>query len=429
MADKVRTMIQREVCLRRICKRLLSNAVVSSLCTALFWFALSFSLGSAFAPYRLRVAAFLVIFILVPDLILMKVNWSQAHRAVGEMWVFGQLNSNEISNLLAAHKTLHGDLEESGPYIRVMHEQIADSLAESEHEVLAAVEQMNLLYEQSGRQRERIGQSVRSSKDLAESTDQRVERNRQTVAMLETELKGITAELQHNLQHIQNLAAEVWELTPLIKMITSIAQQTNLLALNAEIEAARAGSAGRGFAVVAGEVRKLSVLSSKAATEIAGKINSTCGKVEREMTDAQASLQRHLSSNNLETLISDLSEMQRDFTSSSRFLLEVISDVEAGYDESVSRLSQALGHIQFQDVMRQRMEHVQGALVDMREHLGLVSEKLDDPSWSGQLDLTFDKILTTHLDQYKMASQTSTHLSVAGGVSNRDNDRPAIELF
>ena len=53
-----------------------------------------------------------------------------------------------------------------------------------------------------------------------------------------------------------------------ISVINEIAQQTEILAINAGIEAAKAGIHGRGFAVVALEVRKLSDLSKKAATEI-----------------------------------------------------------------------------------------------------------------------------------------------------------------
>ncbi len=50
-------------------------------------------------------------------------------------------------------------------------------------------------------------------------------------------------------------------------------------------------------------------------------------------------------------------------------LLAVISEVESSYAETVERLSAALGHIQFQDVMRQRLGHVQEALGEMGEHL------------------------------------------------------------
>jgi len=38
-------------------------------------------------------------------------------------------------------------------------------------------------------------------------------------------------------------------------------------------------------------------------------------------------------------------------------------------------------------------------------------------------------LLEAHLDAYRMASQTVTHLAVAGGTSQRDQGRPAIELF
>jgi methyl-accepting chemotaxis protein len=356
-------------------------------------------------------------------------NWAEARRVAADMCTFGQLNFDEISNLLTARNTLQSDIKDSEPYINVLHGQMADSLTESEREVLAVVEQIDLLHAQSGQQRERIAQSVQSSKNLAESTRQRVERNQQIIATLEAELRGLTGERQHDFERIRNLAAEVHELTPLIAVIASIAQQTNLLALNAEIEAARAGGAGRGFSVVANEVRKLSVLSTKAAADIAEKINFTCSRVGREMTEAQAALRKQQSSTSLDHLIADLAEMQMDFSSSSKLLLEVITGVEAGYEESVSRLSQALGHIQFQDVMRQRMEHVQGALVEMREHLQELSAKLDDPTWDGQLDFTFNQILASHLDQYRMASQTITHLAVAGGASQSDHARPAIELF
>ena len=94
-------------------------------------------------------------------------------------------------------------------------------------------------------------------------------------------------------------------------------------------------------------------------------------------------------------------------------LLEVITEVDANYEESVRRLSQALGHIQFQDVMRQRMEHVREALEEMREHMLQLSEKPDDPGWDGKLETTFKEILTSHLSRYRMASQTMTHM--AGG--------------
>jgi methyl-accepting chemotaxis protein len=109
--------------------------------------------------------------------------------------------------------------------------------------------------------------------------------------------------------------------------------------------------------------------------------------------------------------------------------LDLISDVEAGHQDSVNRLLEAMGHIQFQDVMRQRMENVQGALLEMREHLQHLSSCLDDPCSDGQLEVTFKAMLAGHLNKYHMASQTVTHLAVAGGTAQSDHGRPAIELF
>jgi methyl-accepting chemotaxis protein len=121
--------------------------------------------------------------------------------------------------------------------------------------------------------------------------------------------------------------------------------------------------------------------------------------------------------------------MQAEFSKNGQLLLDVISEVDANYADSVVRLSEALGHIQFQDVMRQRMEHVQEALVEMRDHLLRLAERPDRPGWDGLFDTTFKALLESHLSKYKMASQTETHLALIGVTSSADHSRPDIELF
>ena len=99
------------------------------------------------------------------------------------------------------------------------------------------------------------------------------------------------------------------------------------------------------------------------------------------------------------------------------------------YEESVIRLSQALCNIQFQDVMRQRLEHVQQAMVEMRDHIQYLMERPADSTWTGDLHATFNSLLANHLNQYRMASQTATHLAVYGEKSDSTQNRPSIELF
>jgi methyl-accepting chemotaxis protein len=418
-----------ELRLRRIRRRLLIQLGIGLVCNALLFVVLSHFQGPSFISDWMRIAGPLAVFNLMPLIIVAWVNWVAARRTVSDMWAFGQLNFDEISRELAARKAVEADIKDSKPYIDVMHEQIGDSLSESEREVVVVIEQIDVLNAKAGKQRERIARSIKSAGELTEDTQARIESNREIIAAIELQLQTQTEDLKNNFERIQGLAGDVCALTPLIKVITSIAQQTSLLALNAEIEAARAGSAGRGFAVVACEVRKLAVLSNQAAADIAAKINATCKRVDEEMSLARASLEQHAANSAMSHLGSDLSKMQSEFCRNSQLLLEVITEVDANYAESVTRLSEALGHIQYQDVMRQRMEHVQGALIEMRDHLLRLAERPDRPGWDGLFDTTFKALLESHLDSYKMASQTITHLAIAGGSSDSDHSHPAIELF
>ncbi len=416
----------------RLCKarkRLLLQMALALSCTLVLYISLMYLLGPVLIPYRSRVAGLILLLIVTPLLIDVRVNWLRARTGIAELGLVGTLSKTELANVAVRSSAMRDELMDSRPYINVMHDQIRDSLTESEREVLEVIEQIGILNAKANQQREHIAQSIKSGRDLTESTQLRVENNKQIIAAIDMQLEAQTEEFRNNFERIQGLSREVCALTPLIKVITSIAQQTNLLALNAEIEAARAGSAGRGFAVVAFEVRKLAVLSTRAASDISAKILATCRKVDAEMIGARESLEQHEASNAMSQLVADLGEMQAEFASNSRLLLDVIAEVDANYEESVSRLSQALGYIQFQDVMRQRMEHVQGALVEMRDHLQNLSGKLADFSWQGKFDHRFTEMLETHKSKYRMASQTVTHLNAAGGKDTQDHSRPAIELF
>ena len=70
-------------------------------------------------------------------------------------------------------------------------------------------------------------------------------------------------------ESVKELGQEAEGIHRILEIIKKVNGQTNLLALNAAIEAARAGEAGKGFAVVADEVRKLSVQTEEAISDIA----------------------------------------------------------------------------------------------------------------------------------------------------------------
>jgi len=421
-------MIDRKSRLRCIQKRLLVQVSIGILCNALLCAILSQLETASALPRWMRILAVLTLFNFAPLLVVEWINWMQARRGVSRICEFDQRACDQIAHTLAAHHAVVTEIESSKPYIDVMHDQVGGSLTESESEVLAAIEQLNILNTQSSQQSGRIGDSIRSGTNLTDVT-RRVGQSQELIALVETHLQFQAHDLQRNIQAILGLGNEVAELKPLIAVITSIATQTNLLALNAEIEAARAGQAGRGFAVVASEVRALSKKTADAADNIANSINAAVDKTLRVGVDVKTTLENLSDGGEMREMVQQLAEIQQQFSQGTQLLLDVLRGVETGHKEMEEHLLQVLGHIQFQDVMRQRMEHVQCALIEMRDHLQMLSTKSGDPSWDGQLDATFDKMLKGHLSEYRMASQTATHLAVAGDIVDSGQNGPAIEQF
>ena len=88
---------------------------------------------------------------------------------------------------------------------------------------------------------------------------------------------------------VQQLVANVQQVSGITDSILNISTQTNLLALNASIEAARAGEAGRGFSVVADEIRKLAEetkVSTEKITVIINELRAVTEDTQKGITES-----------------------------------------------------------------------------------------------------------------------------------------------
>jgi methyl-accepting chemotaxis protein len=107
----------------------------------------------------------------------------------------------------------------------------------------------------------------------------------------------------------------------------------------------------------------------------------------------------------------------------------ILGEVQASNGDVVTQLTEALGHIQFQDVVRQRVEQVERALKELAMHSQLMIGKLSEDGWDGAFHPTLRERLDQHTGGYVMNSQREAHSAALGAGADPGGDGPAIELF
>ena len=313
----------------------------------------------------------------------------------------------------------------------VLGAQLSVVTQETEGAALTLTEQLNRIDALVSELQGVVTNSSSRSEELTQNSEVRIQSNRDMVAQMQAYITEQIDSSSENHQRIDRVVRETQALESLVQLIRHIAGQTNLLALNAAIEAARAGEAGRGFAVVADEVRKLSAETEKAVIQISDGISKVTNTIESEFTDQRA--QDHLDAERhaLEGFARQLVALGDDYDKLTRQSKETLEAVS----QTGSRLSDAfidaLAGIQFQDVTRQQVEHVQGALERVKAHIACMEERLRNPRTGALEDANMLSELESMFSSYVMEQQRESHRGALGGghAPSSGGNEPRVELF
>jgi methyl-accepting chemotaxis protein len=203
------------------------------------------------------------------------------------------------------------------------------------------------------------------------------------------------------------------------------------------IEAVRAGDAGEGFSVVADEVRKLADRSSKAAQDIGSNLASLTTRLDAVLSDdsqfdradepsggptAETAMTRRL-----ETVANAQRDMSQLVAGILQEAVGAAQQVETSSGALTVETTGAVGHVQFQDITRQMLEHVVAAVDDVKRQvqdvIGYADGELPAEVMLDRL-IKVDDLQTKHV----MARQRSTHAAQTG-TDAAENTEPMIELF
>jgi methyl-accepting chemotaxis protein len=222
---------------------------------------------------------------------------------------------------------------------------------------------------------EDISHAVVHMNKIVEETNQLTNKGINTVNNL-TDINGKYMRSSSNLNGIvAEVATDINKIGMITAAITEISEQTNLLALNASIEAARAGEAGRGFSVVADEIRKLSIQTNDAVSQVKEIIAAIQNKSNSSMAAIKES---SLMVEEQNTSIKDTYDIFNDILVISQNLLSTAGDVGQRSFDTAHKKDDILNIMRNVSEMAETTSmSTQGVLASVEEQLTTTEEVVE----------------------------------------------------
>jgi methyl-accepting chemotaxis protein len=195
-----------------------------------------------------------------------------------------------------------------------------------------------------------------------------IDTSRQTIAALLERLERATKLSVLAVASMEEVSRTVTGIEDLLGQVQRIAFMNKLVALNAKIEAVHVGELGSGFEVVADEVSRQAERSTELIGGITGHIQTMRGRVDSAAGDLREFLaegrqkldQSHSEADGALNMLLCLHQRTRDS-------LQRKTEENA---QLAGDISAAVVGLQFQDRVKQRVEHVIEALEKMEQAIG-----------------------------------------------------------
>jgi methyl-accepting chemotaxis protein len=310
----------------------------------------------------------------------------------------------------------------------LIEEEIKLAVDWTEKRTMEFIEKLQNLYEETKRQTILIQNSVGSSNELISVVDKQTKHNMKMLEWIAQSIDMYKEDLKNNLTRMEGLMVKVKDLTLLIAKIKYIAEQTNILAINAAIEAARAGEHGRSFAVIADEIRKLANHTGDISKQITEGLSQLFDTVTHEFNQVKALIEDSSYLQNLKEIGSSTKEMESFFANIASVITEIIAQVDRQNAAVVELVTDLMGRVQFQDVVRQKLEKVIEQIKAISEYNTALLKWLASPETEGK-PKDIEELLEIFYKNYVMESQRDVHERTVNKVSVGREEAPKIELF
>lgn len=245
-----------------------------------------------------------------------------------------------------------------------------------------------------------------------------IETSRRTIASLLEQMERSSKLSAMAVASMEDVSRTVTGIEGLLAQVLRIAFTNKLVALNAKIEAVHVGELGSGFEVVADEISRQAALSTELVTgisvhiqEMRGRVDSAAGDLREFLAEGRQTLDQ--SRNEAEGALSMLLSLHQRTRDSLEQNTQQNSRLAAD-------IAAAVVGLQFQDRVKQRVEHVVEALETLEGVLG----------GNGGTAGNGSDLLAGVRASYTMDSERDSHnrTNDQSGTTNQTISAPADEM-